>query len=577
MKKEIRLEKKYLKIPILRGGENQEIGFYIGEEKLYQFSIPVRTGEKGVFTGHYAELPVEELRGKVLTLKSEDGGPLPEGIGQSDVRAARREGLYPLVHFAPESGWMNDPNGLCFYKGAYHLFFQHNMFAEEWNNISWGHAVSRDLLHWEQVEEALLPDGEGPMFSGCAVVNERGEALAPAGALILFYTCAGGRSEWSRGKHFTLKAAWSEDGRRFHKLPEVILPHMVEENRDPKIYWMEETGRYFMVLFLTGHEYAVLVSENLRDWEITQRLEIPESWECPDLIRLPVRGGGEKWVFWTPDGYYLTGSFDGERFTKEQEARCLYGNRMAYAAQTFWGTPNRVLQLPWMRLRREDRPYRGLMGVPRELELVNGEDGCLLSAHLPAELYAQERRLWETGPESGAKEGLEKERAADVKCGAGAGSMPWTARGEKAGNEPETVCGEKTGNEPETGGPEEAGNARRGDGAAGVEDMEKTPVQFTWKEAGAVLVQAKNTANADFRIELCANRIEWDRREGLLDINGEKIRIKTLTDLTLLLDGELLEAGCNGDTVCAACEAAEKGERTVRIQGLARVSLGVIE
>lgn len=521
MKKEIRLEKKYLKIPILRGGENQEIGFYIGEEKLYQFSIPVRTGEKGVFTGHYAELPVEELRGKVLTLKTEDGGPLPEGIGQSDVRAARREGLYPLVHFAPESGWMNDPNGLCFYKGAYHLFFQHNMFAEEWNNISWGHAVSRDLLHWEQVEEALLPDGEGPMFSGCAVVNERGEALAPAGALILFYTCAGGRSEWSRGKRFTLKAAWSEDGRRFHKLPEVILPHMVEENRDPKIYWMEETGRYFMVLFLTGHEYAVLVSENLRDWEITQRLEIPESWECPDLIRLPVRGGGEKWVFWTPDGYYLTGSFDGERFAKEQEARCLYGNRMAYAAQTFWGTKNRVLQLPWMRLRREDRPYRGLMGVPRELELVNGEDGCLLSAHLPAELYAQERRLWETGPEGGAKEGVEKECAA--------------------------------------------------------EDMEKTPAQFAWKEAGAVLVQAKNTANADFRIELCANRIEWDSREGLLDINGEKIRIKTLTDLTLLLDGELLEAGCNGDTVCAACEAAEKGERTVRIQGLARVSLGVIE
>lgn len=504
MKKEIRLEKKYLKIPIVREGENREVSFYLGDEKLYQFAIPVRTADGGSFTGHYGHLPVGELTGRVLTLEAE--GPLPEGILQSDELAGRREECYPAIHFAPESGWLNDPNGLCFYRGEYHLFFQHNMFAEEWNNISWGHAVSRDLLHWEQVEDALLPDGEGPMFSGCAVVNEGDSPLSPPGTLLLFYTCAGGRSAWSKDKRFTLKAAWSADGRTFQKLPEVILPHMVEENRDPKIGRSKKTGQYYMVLFLTGHTYAVFVSENLRDWRKTQELEIPESWECPDLIRLTAPDGTEKWVFWTADGYYLTGSFDGECFTREQEGRCLYGNKMAYAAQTFWGTGERVLQIPWMRLRREDRPYRGLMGIPRELELVCAPSGYLLAAHLPAEVYAQEQRLWE--------------------------SKGWTAG--------------------------------------------QAPVRFAWDPEGAVLVQVQNAQNRDFRLVLCSNLIAWNSRAGLLAVNGEEIPLKELKDLTLLLDRELLEAGCNGDTVCIACGAAEEKERAVCFEGLEAVTLGVI-
>ena len=123
-----------------------------------------------------------------------DGEWLPKGILQSDELSVKRGEVYPQLHFAPVSGWLNDPNGLCYYKGEYHLFFQHNMFDVEWDNMSWGHAVSKDLLHWTQLNEALLPDGEGTMYSGSAIINFRGEDLCPKDAMVLFYTCAGGQS-----------------------------------------------------------------------------------------------------------------------------------------------------------------------------------------------------------------------------------------------------------------------------------------------------------------------------------------------------------------------------------------------
>lgn len=134
------------------------------------------------------------------------------------------------------------------------------------------------------------------MFSGGAVVNFRGESLCPKDAMVLFYTCAGGSSRWSEGKEFTQKAAYSEDGRTVQKLPGVLIPHIARENRDPKVGWLEEKGIYYMVLFLSGHEFAVFTSPDLREWKETQRLEIPESWECPDLIRFSC-GENDRWVF----------------------------------------------------------------------------------------------------------------------------------------------------------------------------------------------------------------------------------------------------------------------------------------
>lgn len=402
MRKEIRLEKNYLRIPLIRNGQTQKVSFLVDGEKVLEFLIPVKADGKGTETGAFAELSVREWKGRVLVLETEGAEALPEGMVQADERMEKNQDVYPEIHFTPVSGWLNDPNGLCFYNGKYHLFFQHNMFDTEWNNMSWGHAVSTDLLHWTQMDEALLPDEDGVMYSGGAISNFRGEALCPKDAMILFYTCAGGRSEWSEGKLFTQKAAYSEDGEHFHKLPGVLIPHIVEENRDPKVGWFGEKQQYYMVLYLSGHEYAVFTSKDLKDWKETQRLEIEESWECPDLIRFTKPDGTEQWIFWTADGCYVQGDFDGEKFTGTEPARCLYANKVPYAAQTFWGS-DRVLQIPWLRLRWEDKPYQSAMGIPRELQIVeqNGEE--VLAAHLPEELWRQRTGLWKGIPGEGAE------------------------------------------------------------------------------------------------------------------------------------------------------------------------------
>lgn len=397
MKKEFLIEKDYLKIPVIRNGRLTEVAFTVGGEKIWQFCIPVLTEEKGTETGAWAELPVKEWKGKTMVLETEDGAPLPEGIFQSDDRAQREGDCYPGIHFTPVSGWMNDPNGLCFYQGNYHLFFQHNMFDTEWNNMSWGHAVSSDLLHWTQLDEALLPDEDGVMYSGSAAVNVRGESIGPKDAMVLFYTCAGGRSAWSEGKVFTQKAAWSLDGEKFCKQPDILVPHIIEENRDPKVGWHEKSRSYYMTLFLEGHEYAVFSSGNLKDWTMTQKFEVPESWECPDLMRFARGDGSETWVFWTSDGYYLVGEFDGKKFTKTQAAQRLYGNDVAYAAQSFLAG-SRTIQIPWLRLRWEDRPYQGAMGIPRELELIRQGTREILAAHLPEELWSRKKEIWSGTP-----------------------------------------------------------------------------------------------------------------------------------------------------------------------------------
>lgn len=133
----------------------------------------------------------------------------------------------PLIHFSPNTGWVNDPNGMIYQDGVYHLFFQHNPCDTRWQNMSWGHAVSRNLLHWEQKGDAIFPDEDGTMFSGCGIVNEQEKFGLPKDAEIFFYTCAGGMSEWSKGKKFVQKIAYSTDrGETFFKKKGHVLEHI---------------------------------------------------------------------------------------------------------------------------------------------------------------------------------------------------------------------------------------------------------------------------------------------------------------------------------------------------------------
>lgn len=377
MRKLVKVTGEYLLFPIRAEEDGKIVSVHHGEDKVYQFVVPVGK-EQGAYSFHYyAAVPVAKWKGDEIVVE----GEVPENFLEAVTLSNELPWILhkkPFIHFSPNTGWLNDPNGMIYQDGAYHLFFQHNPCDTRWQNLSWGHAVSRDLLHWEQKEDIVFPDEDGTMFSGCGIVNEQERLGLPKDAEIFFYTCAGGTSEWSKGKKFVQRIAYSTDhGVTFHKKKGNVLEHIEGDNRDPKVYWYEAKQLYYMVLYLDKNEYAVFNSTDLEHWEITQRLTLPLTWECPDLREVPIEGGGSKWMFWGSDGYYFLGDFDGSYFETDGIRHEGYQTMLPYAAQSFWGT-ERVIMIPWMRTCNEGRLYTGVMGLPRQLTLVKKGDDLLL-------------------------------------------------------------------------------------------------------------------------------------------------------------------------------------------------------
>jgi len=300
----------------------------------------------------------------------------------------------PQYHFTAHSGWINDPNGLVFFKGEYHLFFQHNPFGTEWGNMTWGHAVSKDLIHWEQLDHALHPDSSGTMYSGSAVVDhENTSGLGTAGQppMVLLYTAAGNQSPASKGQPFTQGLAYSLDGRRFSKLASnPVLDHIEAENRDPKVVWHQPTNRWIMALYLNEDRYALFSSADLKHWERCDSVSMPGASECPDFFELPVKGDPKSryWVFWSANGRYRLGRFDGARFTPSTEPIDSNFGPNCYAAQTYSDAPKgRRIQIAWMQGGRyPGMPFNQQMTVPREITLIKTKEGPRLAIQPVAEL-----------------------------------------------------------------------------------------------------------------------------------------------------------------------------------------------
>lgn len=315
----------------------------------------------------------------------------------------------PSLHFTPSYGWMNDPNGLVYHDGIYELYYQHNPRGIDWNCMTWGHARGTDLLHWEDLGDVLEPDENGLMFSGCAIRNDRGLLGLPKDALLFFYTAAGHSSRESKGKPYTIRLAYSTDGgNTLIKKDGIceageIMETLAAENRDPKVFWHEESGAYILVLWIENNDFGIWRSEDLEQFTMTQRVTLESGYECPDLFRLPVistkeggrETGEEKWVFWTAHGYYYVGSFDGYEFHQEQERRC--ASQMGpdvvlpYAAQTFSG-PEKVLSVSWLRTKCVGGRTTGMMSIPKEFSLIRNKDGYILRQNFPSavmEAFAQ--------------------------------------------------------------------------------------------------------------------------------------------------------------------------------------------
>lgn len=315
----------------------------------------------------------------------------------------------PQYHFSPRVNWTNDPNGLVFFEGEYHLFFQYNPFGDEWGHMSWGHAVSRDLLHWQELPVALPEENGVMIFTGSTVVDEGNSSGFCAGGkhcLVAIYT--GHTPETKlRPALQTQNLAYSNDrGRTWTKYSgNPVLNLNMSDFRDPKVFWSEQGKHWVMAVSLPNdHKVRLYGSPDLKKWnqlsEFGPAGATSGQWECPELFRLSVKekAGESRWVLkvgLNPGArlggsgeQYFVGRFDGMRFTNDNPSTLTlwadYG-KDCYCALTFNGLPRdrKPVMIGWMdnwqyAAKLPTSPWRGQMTFPRELSLRETADGIRL-------------------------------------------------------------------------------------------------------------------------------------------------------------------------------------------------------
>ena len=324
----------------------------------------------------------------------------------------------PSYHFTPLYGWMNDPNGMVYKDGEYHLYFQYNPYGSKWGNMHWGHAVSRDLIHWEHLEPAIARDPVGHIFSGSSVVDKKNTAGFGKDAIIAIYTN-------NSVKHDEVQCiAYSNDnGRTFTKYEgnPVLTPFDgLKDFRDPKVFWYEKDKCWFMIVS-ADKETRFYKSKNLKKWDYVSAFgkglgQQPCQYECPDFFQLPVNGDekNKKWVmtmninpgcwFGGSATEYFVGDFDGKNFTcpDANEVKWLDWGKDHYATVTFSNTGSRVLAITWMSNWQYANltPFkqnRGANGLPRELKLYEKNGKYYISEDVAPEALALRKSTKELG------------------------------------------------------------------------------------------------------------------------------------------------------------------------------------
>ena len=315
----------------------------------------------------------------------------------------------PSYHFTPLYGWMNDPNGMVYKDGEYHLYFQYNPYGSKWGNMHWGHAVSKDLIHWEHLDPAIARDPVGHIFSGSSVIDKKNTAGFGKDAIIAIYTN-------NSVNHDEVQCiAYSNDnGRTFTKYEgnPVLTPFDgLKDFRDPKVFWYEK-GKCWYMIVSADKETRLYKSKNLKKWNYVSAFgkgigQQPCQYECPDFFQLPVNGDKKKmkWVmtmninpgcwFGGSATEYFVGDFDGKKFTcpDANEVKWLDWGKDHYATVTFSNTGDRVLGITWMSNWQYANltPFkqnRGANGLPRELKLYEKNGKYYVSEDVAPEVYA---------------------------------------------------------------------------------------------------------------------------------------------------------------------------------------------
>jgi len=374
----VRITKKYLNLPISSKVDRAVMTFTVDGSVERSFDIRLASADPD----YWVFCDVTALQGKTVKITYPDNKQGLNLIYQDD-RFAGQDSLYseknrPQFHFTSRRGWNNDPNGMIFYEGVYHLFYQHNPYERDWGNMHWGHAVSRDLVHWEELPIALFPDRHGTMFSGSAVIdyeNTSGFGSRNTPAMVAIYTADNPEKQvqciaYSLDKGGT----WT----KYDKNPVVDSKEKwnSKDTRDPKVF-RYQPGNHWVMALNERDGHSIYTSPNLKDW--TYQSHTTGFWECPELFELAVDGNPahKKWVMYGASGTYMIGAFDGKKFTPEA-GKYYFATGSAYAAQTFTNIPEkdgRRIQIAWGRISHPGMPFNGTMLLPVELTLRTTKDG----------------------------------------------------------------------------------------------------------------------------------------------------------------------------------------------------------
>ena len=429
---------KYLNLPISHEVERRRLTFQAkGVDDLSVVARLSADPEYWVFKDLTA------YKGKTLTLTYDGPEEAIAKVYQADtirdVQKMYHERNRPQFHFTSRRGWLNDPNGCIWHDGLYHLYYQHNPFEREWENMTWGHATSPDLLHWTEQTPVLFPDTLGTMYSGSAVFdkdNTSGFGTKKNPPLVYAYTA-------DRSEREVQCIAYSLDGgMTLHKYEgnPVIDSHdkwQTHDTRDPRLFWwppqpplgremvngqgsMVNSPGWWVLVLNERNGHSIYTSDNLRDW--TYQSHVNGFWECPDLFPLPVDGNPNdvRWVMLGASNTYMIGRFDGKAFTPES-GKHRFSTGAIYAAQTFNHTPDgRRIQIGWANIEHRGMPFRGQMLLPTELTLRTTKDGIRLVskpirevASLLKPLYSSDKTLSEQEANAALDKALPKRESVE--------------------------------------------------------------------------------------------------------------------------------------------------------------------
>ena len=393
--KRVKTTDKYVLLPVEEEEGYAHIRVIKDNQVVKEFNCKLAINK----TDYNVPLDVSEYGGEVLLDIQFSGdkrsiGLINNFVCWKDIKATNmfdsknREKFRSIYHHTPVYGWMNDPNGMFYKDGVWHLYYQYNPYGSQWENMTWAHSTSTDLIHWKNHGEVIQPDALGTIFSGSSVVDKENTAGFGKDAVVAFYTSAGAAQ--------TQSIAYSTDnGETFKKyVNNPILTSDVPDFRDPNVFWNEEVKQWNLIL-AAGQQMNIYSSKNLKDWKFESSFGEGYGnhggvWECPDLLKM-----GDKWVLIcniNPGGpfggsatQYFVGSFDGHKFTCESKPEVTkwmdYG-KDHYATVSFSNAPDgRIVVLPWMSNWQyanqvPTQQFRSANGLPRDLGLYsyNGED-----------------------------------------------------------------------------------------------------------------------------------------------------------------------------------------------------------